>query len=329
MVGGSRVPYGSAPRRGERTMMQQPAVTLASAQPRWGSRVPVLFLLLLGLTYLLIVLGALVRAKDAGLACPDWPLCFGELVPVMNVQVAFEWTHRAVAGTVALAFAALAVHVLRRPPVAPSVKRLLALGAGLLAVQIVLGGLTVLLKLAAWTVTAHLLTGNAFAATMLCTALALRDQARGRADRPAASPAARIAVCAAAALLCFQMFLGGLVASTYSGLACPEWPTCNGGQWFPTWRGSVGVHVLHRLNGYALFLALATAALVCRHEGPLARIARVAVGLALCEVGVGIANVLLGIPFEITGLHSAFAAALVLTLTLAVRDLVTRDAVVR
>jgi len=306
MVGGSRVPYGSAPRRGERTMMQQPAVTLASAQPRWGSRVPVLFLLLLGLTYLLIVLGALVRAKDAGLACPDWPLCFGELVPVMNVQVAFEWTHRAVAGTVALAFAALAVHGLRRPPVAPSVKRLLALGAGLLAVQIVLGGLTVLLKLAAWTVTAHLLTGNAFAATMLCTALALRDQARGRADRPAASPAARIAVCAAAALLCFQMFLGGLVASTYSGLACPEWPTCNGGQWFPTWRGSVG-----------------------RHAGPLARIARVAVGLALCEVGVGIANVLLGIPFEITGLHSAFAAALVLTLTLAVRDLVTRDAVVR
>jgi len=188
MVGGSRVPYGSAPRRGERPMMQQPAVTLASAQPRWGSRVPVLFLLLLGLTYLLIVLGALVRAKDAGLACPDWPLCFGELVPVMNVQVAFEWTHRAVAGTVALAFAALAVHVLRRPPVAPSVKRLLALGAGLLAVQIVLGGLTVLLKLAAWTVTAHLLTGNAFAATMLCTALALRDQARGRADRPAAGP---------------------------------------------------------------------------------------------------------------------------------------------
>ena len=61
------------------------------------------------LTFGLIVLGALVRAHGAGLACPDWPLCFGELLPPMDFKVAFEWTHRLVAGCVALLFAGLAV----------------------------------------------------------------------------------------------------------------------------------------------------------------------------------------------------------------------------
>ena len=46
--------------------------------------------------------------------------------------------------------------------------------------------------------------------------------------------------------------LGGLVSSRYAGLACPEWPTCNGGAWFPSWRGAVGLHLLHRSNGYLL-----------------------------------------------------------------------------
>ena len=63
------------------------------------------FATLLVLTFGLIVLGALVRANDAGLACPDWPLCFGELLPRFDVKVAFEWSHRAIAGTVALCFA--------------------------------------------------------------------------------------------------------------------------------------------------------------------------------------------------------------------------------
>jgi len=308
--------------------MQRDAATLPTAEPRTGSRIPALFLLLLGLTYLLIVLGALVRAKDAGLACPDWPLCFGDLIPQMNVQVAFEWGHRAVAGTVALAFAGLSIHVLRHPPVPVGVRRLLALGAVLLGIQIVLGGLTVLLQLASWTVTAHLLTGNSFAATTLWIALALRDRERGRPARPRAAGVVRLSVLVATAFLVVQMLLGGLVASSYAGLACPEWPTCNGGQWFPTWRGSVGLHVLHRLNGYALVTALVAMAVACRRQGRLARIAALAVGLALCEVLVGISNVVFGIPFEVTGLHSALAAALVLTLALAVRDVFTRDPVV-
>ena len=46
------------------------------------------------LTFCLIVVGALVRANDAGLACPDWPLCHGKVVPTFDLKVGFEWGHR-------------------------------------------------------------------------------------------------------------------------------------------------------------------------------------------------------------------------------------------
>ena len=54
------------------------------------------------------MLGALVRAHEAGLACPDWPLCFGEFVPAFDLRVGFEYSHRVLAGSVSLLFAALA-----------------------------------------------------------------------------------------------------------------------------------------------------------------------------------------------------------------------------
>jgi cytochrome c oxidase assembly protein subunit 15 len=117
------------------------------------------------------------------------------------------------------------------------------------------------------------------------------------------------------ALLVVQLVLGGLVSSRYAGLACPEWPTCNGGFWFPSWRGPVGLHLLHRSNGYLLLVAITGLARICRTSPRLARWTRATEGLAAAQVAVGIANVLAKIPVELTGLHSALAAALVLTAT--------------
>ena len=57
----------------------------------------------------LIVLGAGVRAFEAGLACPDWPLCFGEVIPEMNLEVGFEFSHRVLAGCISLVFVFLGV----------------------------------------------------------------------------------------------------------------------------------------------------------------------------------------------------------------------------
>ena len=276
---------------------------------------------LLALSFGLIVLGALVRANNAGLACPDWPLCFGEVIPHMNLEVAFEWTHRGVAGSLAVGFAALSVLALRRPATRAAAGRLLGAGAALLALQVLLGALTVWQLLAAWTVTAHLIVGNSFALVLLWTALALRDQARPGLPRAAAPPAAQRLLALVALLLFAQMLLGGLVASRYAGLACPDFPTCRDGLWIPTTEGAVGLQLLHRAGAVALLAGLAAAAFAARRAAPrLRRATTLALWLGALQLCVGAANVLLGLPAELTGLHSALAAALVLTLSVALRD---------
>jgi heme a synthase len=272
---------------------------------------------LVTLTTALIVLGALVRAHGAGLACPDWPLCFGALVPRMNLEVAFEWTHRLAAGTVSLAFVALAAALLRDAALRRLAAPLLAAAAALLALQVLLGALTVWHLLAAWTVTAHLVVGNSFNACLLLLALRLREASAAGRARSAAPPAARAALVAAAGLLAAQIVLGGLVSSTYAGMACPEWPRCNGGAWFPALSGTVGLHLAHRWNAVLLLAGLATAAFATRGVPAVGGRSAAALGLAVAQTGVGIANVLLAIPVEVTALHSAFAALLVLTLTAA------------
>ena len=273
------------------------------------------FALLAAITWALIVLGALVRAHGAGLACPDWPLCFGQLVPEMDLRVAFEYSHRLLAGSVTLFFAGLAVAAWRRTRAGDPIRRQIALAAALLALQILLGALTVWHLLASWTVTSHLLVGNSVAAAFAWIAFDLRGRPHSAAALPAAAPRERRALSAVLALLGLQLALGGLVSSRYAGLACPEWPTCNGGLWFPTFGGTVGLHLFHRMNGYLLLVAVTALARICRGSPRLAHWTRAAEGLVAAQVAVGIANVWFKIPVELTGLHSALAAALVLTAT--------------
>jgi heme A synthase len=282
-----------------------------------AGRLAAAFAILLAAVVGLMVLGALVRAHGAGLACPDWPLCFGEFVPAMDVKVAFEWSHRLIAGGVSIVFLALAGLTARRPELFERVRGLLLAAAIFLAIQVLLGALTVWQLLAVWTVTAHLVTANLFALALLLVALRLRRIARG--DPPAlpassASPAARTWLWIAALLLAVQIVLGGLVSSSFAGMACPEWPACLNGEWFPAIGGNVALHLLHRTNGYLVLAALLGAVLATRGQPGTAGPARAALALALTQVAVGVANVLLALPVEITGLHSALAAALVLSL---------------
>ena len=137
---------------------------------------------------------------------------------------------------------------------------------------------------------------------------------------------ARVALVAAGLLLLSQIVLGGLVSSSYAGLACPDWPACNGGLWFPTWRGTVGLHLVHRWNAVVLLAAIGAAALACRSVPGLRGIAAIAAVLAVGQLFVGIANVVLGLPVEVTGLHSALAAGLVLALAAGLREAFRSDA---
>lgn len=293
------------------------------------------FLALAALTYCLIVLGALVRAHGAGLSCPDWPLCFGEVIPQFDFKIAFEWGHRALAGTIGLIFVGLSGWTLVRP----ALRRRMALGLGiaalLLATQIVLGGLTVLELLASWTVTSHLVTGNAFALALVLIGRRLwrlghpgpPSEAAAVAGADLQAPAALRPVLAGTGLvLAAQIVLGGLVSSNYAGLTCPDWPTCMNGEFFPTFAGVQGLHVLHRLGAYSLAVLIPLAAFLARghaaSRGPL----RLAAALVLAQVIVGITNVLMRIPVEVTALHSALAAALIATVGVSVFEVFGRQA---
>jgi cytochrome c oxidase assembly protein subunit 15 len=315
---------GDAGQRGRTTPADPEGIATpsphVSSQERSSRQLAAGFMALAGLTYGLIVLGALVRANEAGLACPDWPLCFGELVPRMDVKVAFEWSHRLVAGSVSLIFAGLALAALRRPATPAGARRGIAVAAVLLIVQILLGALTVWELLAAWTVTSHLVTGNGFAVTLLLVAFSLAESSGPPVERRPLARGVRTSIAVISMLLFVQMVLGGLVSSRFAGMACPEWPTCNGGLWFPSWRGSVGLHLLHRTNGYLLVAALAAAAWRCRGATRLRGLSMLALAIGVTQVVAGVANVLLGIPVEITGLHSALATALVLATALAARE---------
>ena len=294
--------------------------SLAPGDVRQAGRLARGFVLLAGVTYILIVLGALVRANGAGLACPDWPLCFGEVIPQFDVKVAFEWGHRALAGSVGLVYLALAVLTLRLPDLGVRMRAGLILAGIVLAVQVVLGGLTVLQLLASWTVTSHLVAGNAFALSVVFLARKLTRLSAATPEPPPASPSTRWVTTAAGGLLFLQIVLGGLVSSNYAGLACPDWPTCMNGEFFPTWSGIQGLHLFHRLVGYSVVLAVAAAAWLSRSHPPTRRWLGIAGVLSVAQVGVGISNVLLRIPIELTALHSALAAGLVCTVGIAVRE---------
>src|SRR5947209_12731442 len=119
-------------------------------------------------TYVLIILGGLVRVTGAGLACPDWPLCHGRLIPPLDPLVLTEWSHRFVASIVGILTLAVAVAAWRlRKAGQPGLAGLSSLALVLVIVQIGLGGLTVRHELTAWLVVAHLGTAMAFFATLV------------------------------------------------------------------------------------------------------------------------------------------------------------------
>ena len=260
-------------------------------------------------TWFLAVFGALVRAHGAGLACPDWPLCFGEVIPTLDFGVFFEFGHRALAGTVGLVFLGASIAVFRDAEARAAAGRLVVAAGVVLAVQIALGGLTVLQLLASWTVTSHLLAGNTFCLMLLIVALRLRGwSVDGVPDR------VRAGVALTALALLAQITLGGLVSSNFAGLACTTWPECFPGSWVPTWNGPAGLQVLHRLGAYTLATVALWTAWTTRGTG-LAPLGALLAVLVFAQIGVGVANVLLYMPVEVTGLHSAFATAIVLTTT--------------
>lgn len=200
-------------------------------------------------TYLLILIGGLVHGTGSSLACPDWPTCYGTMMPVMQGGVAVEHSHRLAAGTVVILTLLLAVVVTAsRTPEHRHLRRPAWLAVGLVFTQALLGGITVLLRLPTLVSTLHTATSLLFFTTVLYLAVRSRP---ARTTPPHSEPArAALAVNFAlvtAVALFFQMVLGGLVRHSGAALACLDVPLCRGSLW-PDAHPTVLVQALHRLG---------------------------------------------------------------------------------
>src|SRR5262249_11934618 len=131
-----------------------------------------------GLVFLQLMAGAVMRHTKAGLAIPDFPLAFGRLVPPMtSFAVAIHFAHRIGAVLVACAVAACVVRAIRAER--PGLVRLAWLMAGIVAVQGTLGALTVLSRKDVLVTTAHVATGALLLGTALALAVISRRLAPG------------------------------------------------------------------------------------------------------------------------------------------------------
>ena len=226
--------------------------------------------LLLGATIALVVIGVIVRATDSGMGCPDWPLCYGQLIPpttdsgdVIAYKAWLEWIHRAIAaviGLIVLAVVALALRNLkdRRSLQGASIALL-----ALVLFQAWLGRQTVLESNSGASVTAHLASAMAFVGLQVWV-LARSGYAETLGGIRRASGSVVAPIVAAGAIYALLLF-GSNVTGTDTGLLYPDWPLM-GGTLFPPITELSTPMILHRYATAIVALILISALWIVRRE---------------------------------------------------------------
>ncbi len=279
----------------------------------------------LTLTFVVVVAGAYVRLSDAGLGCPDWPLCYGRAVPDAG-QDARAWKemgHRYLAGALGILIFGLALAAWRTrqsPWLATAI-------AALVVFQATLGKWTVTMLLKPAIVVAHLLGGMAILAllTWYCLSLYARKPGAG---------ALRIPALLALLVLGVQILLGGWVSANYAALACPDLPLClgkvvppmdfgnafqvlrelgrtEGGELLPQ-AALTAIHWTHRV--FALVVVAVVGWAAFRAMKAFRGLGAVIAGLLLLQFALGVANVAFSLPLALAAAHNAGAAALLVAL---------------
>jgi heme A synthase len=265
----------------------------------------------------LLYLGSVVHATESSLACPDWPTCFGTMTPVMTGGVFWEHLHRLVAGGLMLMFGLATWLAKNETEDRPWIFQLCLAGLGLLVVQSIFGGLTVLFQLPDLVSTTHL--GLALLFLVLATLLA---SSTGWArnvdswDARRSSGVARFAT-GAAALVFVQSILGGLVRHMDAGMACPDAPLCLGQVVPPLVNTPITIHFAHRVMGVITALAIiGLASWMVRAGAPAAlrTWGLLAGGLVVAQVSLGFLSVLTVLAVAPVSLHTLVAAALLSSL---------------
>lgn len=213
----------------------------------WLNRV---LLVSIFLSLFVIMLGAYTRLKDAGLGCPDWPGCYGQLIapssantiakaeqafPKMPVEVGkaqIEMAHRYLAGTLGLLIAAMSFIAYRARKMIPLPIILPITLVGTVTFQALLGMYTVTMRLNPTIVSLHLIGGFTTLSLLWICWLFMRKQ-----PTPYLFVARGLGFLSLLSLLILiaQIMLGGWVSTNYAALICPDFPLCQG-QTLPHWH---------------------------------------------------------------------------------------------
>lgn len=310
----------------------------------WTLRLTLVF------TLLVILMGAYTRLSDAGLGCPDWPVCYGHIkVPTQDHEIAraqtifpdhdihpekawLEMIHRYIAGGLGLLVLFIFVLCLKTPEAPKKLPLIIVL---LILFQGALGMWTVTMKLMPIVVMSHLIGG--FSLISLLLLLYLRTRPRRIFNNGTyvqnLSPLALVSLF----VLIGQIMLGGWTSSNYAALACTSLPICEG-NWmnnlaiaeaFSPFQGQhpsfefgvldyparMTIHIAHRIGAIvtaSLLLVLAYRLFVS--NAGMRALSLLLVGLVILQVGLGISNVVMHLPLGIAVSHNGGAALLLLTL---------------
>lgn len=265
------------------------------------------------ITYGLIVLGGTVRVTDSGTACPDWPLCHGQVIPPADTKVWIEFSHRLVASIVGFIILGLAFWIWRRHWQNPLLKYAAMFSLALLVLQVIVGGVTVGTETAAGIVAIHLTIALTLISTLILIAAVARDpegtrlgRLRGIAGR---MPWLTFATLAGIFLL---IIVGAFVSQMEAGLAYPDWPLFDG-RLISSGSANGDIHYAHRLIAGVvglLFLVLAVRILRTERNGVVLGAVAVAFALFTAQVLVGASNVWFDLATSVRIVHLALASAL-------------------
>ena len=271
-----------------------------------------------------VTLGGVVRVTESGLGCPDWPLCYGQIIPPFSVPTMIEYSHRLsasvlslfVAGTAALAWlgfrnrdgagcesggnGAIAV----RASVAALV---------LVVVAALLGGATVLTELAWWWRLLHLSIAELLLACLLVATIAGWNGRRSVPSETGTDTGGNLTrnLIIAALIGVFALILSGSYMVGYgAGTSCGTWPLCRG-TLFGEGAMAYVVHMAHRyIAALAGLVILASAVQVLRSlpdNGPARRAAAALIACFALQMLVGWVVVLTAFGSDWRALHLSAA----------------------
>jgi protoheme IX farnesyltransferase len=265
-------------------------------------------------TFLLIVIGGIVRVTGSGLGCPDWPTCFGRLLPPPQIEAQIEFSHRFWASAVTSPLILIsAIWAWLRFRSIKLIWRPLFWSLPILALQGALGAVVVLRELPPALVALHLGTAFLLLALLIVASVTAFRLHRNPKQADALVFQSRFARLALGGLIGLFVILvsGAFTAAAGATYACSGWPLCNG-QLIP--NHPLGwVHMLHRLlvalMAVHMLLLLRAAWRTQRSQRGILSAATLTVVLYYAQILVGALKVSTQFPIYLLGLHVATAAA--------------------